>query len=106
MFTLNDMLIFFFERHAVGEYPTVVLYKHIKNIKIKNKIEASISAAELYNRLYIHPNRNAMASLNLNIIFQLKMLFSQTDILILFYTSLNLKIIFQLKSEAHYSILK
>lgn len=34
------------------------------------------------------------------------MLFSQTDILLLFYTSLNLKIIFQLKSEGHYSILK
>jgi len=33
MFTLNEMLIFFFERNAVGEYPTVVLYKYIKKDK-------------------------------------------------------------------------
>ena len=51
MFTLNEMLILFFERHAVGEYPTV-LYEYIKNIKIRNKTEASRSTAELYNRLF------------------------------------------------------
>jgi hypothetical protein len=46
------MLIFCFERHAVGECPTVVLYKYRKNIKIRNNTEVSRSAAELYNRLF------------------------------------------------------
>lgn len=52
MLTLNEMLIFCFERHAVGECPTVVLYKYRKNIKIRNNTEVSRSAAELYNRLF------------------------------------------------------
>jgi len=78
MFTLNEMLIFFFERNAVGEYPTVVLYKYIKKIRKQNR---SIKKRSRTIEQAIQPNRDAMASL-------------------------NLKIIFQLKSEGHYSILK
>jgi hypothetical protein len=104
MFTLNEMLILFFEIHAVGEYPTV-LYKYIKKYKDK-KQNRSVKKHSRIIQQAIQQNRNVMASLNLKIISQQKMLSSKTEILILFYTSLNLKIIFQLKSEVHYSILK
>jgi hypothetical protein len=97
MLTLNEMLIFCFERHAVGECPTVVLYKYRKNIKIRKQYR-SVKKRSRTIQQAIQPNRNAIASLNHKIIFQLKMLFSQTEILILSYASLNLKIIFQPKS--------
>lgn len=81
MLTLNEMLIFCFERHAIGECPTVVLYKYRKNIKIRKQYR-NVKKRSRTIQQAIQPNRNAMASLNHKIIFQLKMLFSQTEIFV------------------------